>query len=128
MANIAIFKPGKQAEYLQSVNTGDFVVDPNSLKSQVVPKDASILINPDTSVVKDVPVKYWKRVGDGIVEASTAEKQAIENERKTKQLTEIDDYTYFDGSIRNIVKALVDKGLVTKQQIIDTIKETEGLL
>lgn len=65
MANILIFKdPPKEPEYLESVNTPDYLHLPN------------ILVNPDISVVKTVPIKYWKRDNDKVVEMTPEEKEA----------------------------------------------------
>lgn len=48
-------------EILQSVNTPDY--DP-----------ADWIVDPDLSAIKDVPKKYWKVVGDSVVEMDATEK------------------------------------------------------
>ena|SRR3990167_11251094 len=121
MSNIAIFKQGKTPEYLTSVNTGEYVVDPNITKDQVVPSDPDILINPDISAVKDVPLKYWKRNGNSIVEMNQSEKDALnqaeldEKEKLLQSLESIESIT--------LAKALVKSGLITKAQLITAIKQ-----
>ena len=66
MSNIAIFRAGETPEYLTSVNEPPYVGDPD------------VLIDPDITAVIGVPVKYWKRVNDTIVEMSQAEKDAVD--------------------------------------------------
>lgn len=73
--NIAIFKPGKQPEYLISVNGAEFMADPAT--NDTTPNSPDVLINPDISAVKNVPIKFWKRNGNSIVEMTQAEKDAI---------------------------------------------------
>ena len=62
MANV-INRTTKQ--YLRSVNTPDFPVE-------------DWIINPDLSALESVPQKYWKVVGDTVVEMDQAEKDAVD--------------------------------------------------
>src|SRR3990167_9908643 len=78
MSNIAIFKPNQVPQYLTSVNGAEYMVDPTALEGNVVSNNPDVLFNPDINVVKNVPLKYWKRSGNNIVEMSLVEKQAIE--------------------------------------------------
>lgn len=66
MSNVAIFKLGETPQYLTSVNTPDYADNPDCL------------INPDISAVKAVPIQYWKREKDKIVEMTLAEKEALD--------------------------------------------------
>lgn len=52
-------------QYLQFVNTPDY--DPTSW-----------IINPDLSALASVPQKYWKVVGDTVVEMDSGEKAAVD--------------------------------------------------
>lgn len=52
-------------QYLQSVNTPDFPVE-------------DWIINPDLSALTGVPQKYWKVVGDTVVEMTQPEKDAVD--------------------------------------------------
>jgi len=52
-------------QYIQSVNTPDY-------------SDTDWIINPDLSAVSGVPQKYWKIVGDTIVEMTTDEQAAAD--------------------------------------------------
>lgn len=124
MANIAIFKAGKTPEYLISVNTGDYVVDPNVPKSQVQPKDQDTLINPDITAVKKVPLKYWKKVGSSIKEMTIAEKAAVDTQEKAQQISNIENYN-FEGGI--LAKSLVQSGLVSEPVLLAKVKQLFGL-
>lgn len=64
MANIVLFT-NNIAQYLPSINTPDYENNPD------------VLIDPDLSGVEGVPIKYWKRVGNKVVEMTVIEKQAL---------------------------------------------------
>jgi hypothetical protein len=52
-------------QLIQSVNTPDYPV-------------LDWIINPDLSALSNVPQKYWKVVGDAVIEMSAAEKTAVD--------------------------------------------------
>lgn len=116
MANIAIFKTGKPAQYLTSVNTPDYSSDPD------------VIIDPDISNVQSVPLKYWKRVGNTIVEMTQAEKDVILASELQARKDAITDPSF--GDIKDILTALIkvinirlpQNQKITKQEIIDAIK------
>ena len=113
MANILIEKDGK-IEYLKSVNTGDYVLDPNVSKDQVVPKEG-VLINPDTSQVEGIDTKYWKLDKGEIVEMTKDEKDAVDLIEKQKQDEAKDTFESLD--VKTLADALVKKGVITKEEI-----------
>ena len=125
MSNIAIFKPNQTPQYLESVNTGDYVVDPNVPKTQVVPKSPDIIINPDISAVKNVDKKYWKRNGNNVIQMTVAEKAQVDLAEKQIQIDAINQYKFDGGELAEI---LVDKGILTKIEVVDLIKQRRGLL
>lgn len=59
-------------EYIKSVNTPDY-------------SPAEWIINPDLSALDDVPHRYWKVVGDDVVEMDQAEKDAVDAAIAEKQ-------------------------------------------
>ncbi len=124
MANIAIFLPNKEPQYLISVSESNYVKNINVDKRSVEAKDSTILINPDITLVKDVPVKYWKKEGNNIVEMTDVEKKAIEDVEKQKQIDAIDNYK-FDGGF--LAQILVEEGIITKDKITDRLKIKGGL-
>ena len=79
MANVAIFDPNditvpnRVLKYLLSVNTPDYLDNPN------------ILINPNISSLI-VDEKYWKVVSENVVEMTQNEKIAIDNFLQAKTL------------------------------------------
>lgn len=108
MSDVVIFKTGQTPRHLKSVNTPDYI-------------NADTFINP--IIPKDVPIEYWKRDGDKIVEMSFAEKQKIIDARQL----EIDVQTEaLDIDALIVVKALVyvliSKGILTKTDLINEIK------
>lgn len=108
MANVVIFKTGKTPQYLRSVNTPDYEGDPN------------VIINPDVSALKDIPLKYWKRDGDNVLEMSEAEKQAIDDDEEAERQARIEKLE-IDAIV--LAKALVKAGVVGKQLLVSKIKE-----
>lgn len=124
MANIVIFKPNQIPQYLESVNTGEYVVDPSVPKDQVVAKPG-IIINPDISAVQNVDKKYWKRgTGKKVIEMTPTEKAQVDLAEKTARIAEINKYNFEGG---RLAEGLVDAGLITKTQIVNFIKGKEGL-
>ena len=124
MSNIAIFEPNKTPQYLTSVSEGPYVVDINVNKRDQQPKDSTILLNPDISTIKNIPLKYWKKVGSKIEEMTFLEKQTIDLAEKQVRITAIDNYDFEDGML---AKILVEEGLITKKAILDKVKEKEGI-
>ena len=112
MSNIARFKSGQTPEYLTSVHTPDYEGDPD------------VLVNPDISAVQSIDRKYWKRVGNTIVEMTLAEKAQIDLAEKTVRITAINNYEFEGG---RLAEGLVSAGLITKIQIVNFIKGKEGL-
>ena len=105
MSNIAIFRTGQPPQYLTSVNEPPYVGDPD------------VLIDPDVSEVISVPLRYWKRVGDTIVEMTQGEKDAVDAAIALATLTanrtyanSIDDLTNGEGiQWRALVMILLDE-------------------
>ncbi len=141
MANVVLFEPGETPQLLKSVNTPDYCDIPESKRKYSKDKKTwgttllkdelpayakpNVLINPDTSAVDTVPNKYWKRVGDAIQEMSPSEKQAVDDAEKQLRLDAIENYQFDGGSL---AEALVDAGVVTKDQVVSFIKSREGLV
>ena len=89
-------------EYRDSVNTPDFL-------------DPPWLINPDVSALSAVPRKYWKVVGNTVVEMTTAEKKNVDKVSEFEQQAFFDDFL---GEIPprwtpNVSGALSTVGLVS---------------
>ena len=63
MSNVVIFKDG-EVKYLKSVHTPDYLSNPDAI------------INPNIPI--GVPIKYWKRNGDIVLEMDTSEKNAVD--------------------------------------------------
>lgn len=115
MANIAIFKTGKQAQYLLSVNTPDYSSDPD------------VLVNPNITTVQNVPIKFWKRVGDAITEMTAAEKQAVSDVELQQRKSQADTFSanpieIFTAIIKVLNTKLPANKQITKQEMIDAIK------
>ena len=128
MSNIAIFKPNQQPQYLTSVNGAEYMVDPTALEGSVVSNDPNVIFNPDISAVINVPLKYWKRSGNNIVEMSLAEKQAIEATELQARKDAANDFG-IDGMkivLTALIKVInlrlpIDKK-ITKQEMVDALK------
>jgi len=126
MANIAIFKPGKRPEYLTSVNGSEYMTDPAT--NDTTPNSPDVLINPDISLVKNVPVKFWKRVGDTVVEMDQAEKDAIAAAELQARKDMANDFGVQDMKIiLKVLIAILNSKLpankqITKQEVVDALK------
>lgn len=126
--NIAIFKAGKTPEYLTSVNGAEFMADPTALEGNVVPNSPDVLINPDISAVKNVPIKFWKRNGNSIVEMTRAEKDAITAAELQARKDAANDFGVQD--MRVVLKVLITvlnsklpaNKQITKQEVVDALK------
>ena len=115
MANVAIFKTGKEPQYLQSVNTPEYASDPD------------VIVNPDITAVQVVPLKFWKRVGNAIAEMTAGEKQAILDAELLARKSAADNFTanavaIFTALIKVINVRLPAGQKITKQELIDAIK------
>ena len=113
MSNIAIIKNGR-VEYLESVNTGDYVVDPNVNKNNVIAKDG-VVINPDLSTLANVDQKYWKIENGEVKEMIKAEKDIVDLAEANKQKELKDNFSSID--IPSLVKALIKKGVLSKEDL-----------
>lgn len=115
MSDIVIFRQGETPQYLKSVNTPDYEGDPD------------VLINPDISAVETVPLKYWKRSGDTIVEMSANEKQVVEDAELQERKDAADT---FNVTNELIVKGLIVAGntrwsvgqTITKEDVVNWLK------
>lgn len=113
MANVVLFNP---TQYLQSVNTPDYEGNPNAI------------INPDVTAVQSVPLRYWKRSGNNVVEMTLAEKQAVDSAILQARKDAITDPSA--GDLKDIFTALIKvinlrlstNQKITKQEFIDAIK------
>jgi|SRR3990167_1320831 len=114
MSNIVRFQNGK-AEYLISVNTPDY-------------EGSDSIVNPNISLVADVPLKYWKRDGNNVLEMTTEEKQIVDDIELLERKKNAES---LDISLKDLVEVLVVVGntqwsqgkMVTKAQIIDLLKD-----
>lgn len=126
MANIAIFKPNSTPEYLVSVNGAEYLANPTS--NDLTPNSPDILINPDISAVKGVPTKFWKRVGNSIVEMSQLEKDTVTAAELQARKNFADDFGIEDMKIvlTALIKVINTKlgatKQITKQEVIDALK------
>jgi len=127
MSNIAIFKPNQTPQYLTSVNGAEYMVDPNALEGNVVSNDPSVLFNPDITAVKNVPVKFWKKVGSSIVEMTAQEKQAVLDAELQQRKTAADTFaadplSLFTAFIKVVNLRLPTGQKITKQELIDAVR------
>ena len=125
--NVAIFKAGQTPQYLTSVNGAEYMVDPQALEGTVVSTDPDVLINPDISIVQNVPFKYWKRVGNSIVEMTLGEKQAVLDAellvRKSNANTFGVGLLEFVIALIKVINIRLPAGQkITKQEMIDALK------
>lgn len=126
MANIVIFKPGKPPEYLESVNGAEYMTDPAT--NDTKPNSPDVLINPDISAVKNVPVKFWKRVGNAVVEMSQAEKDAVAAAELQARKDTANDFGI--ENLKPVLTALIKvlntklpaNRQITKQELVGALK------
>lgn len=116
MASVAIFKPGQTPQYLQSVNTPDYSSDPD------------VIVNPDIATVANVPIKFWKRSGNLVVEMTQAEKDAITAQELVQRKSAADKFqtdpvAIFTALIKVINIRLPQGQKITKAELITAIKE-----
>lgn len=128
MANIAIFKPNQIPQYLTSVNGAEYMVDPTALEGNVVSNDPDVIFNPNITAVQNVPLKYWKRSGNNIVEMSQAEKDAIAAAELLARKDAADDYgvegmkIVLTALIKVINIRLSAGQKITKQEMVTALK------
>ena len=110
------------------MDTGEYVVDPNVPKDQVVPNDPDILINPDISAVQNVPLRWWKRVGNTVVEMTQTEKDALVAAELQARKDQANDFgisemiTVLTALIKVINIRLTTGQKITKQEMVDALK------
>lgn len=113
MADVVITKDDGSLEYLPSVNTGDYVTAKNVTKDHITPKEG-VLINPDVSHLEDVDVRYWKRVGNDLIEMSEEEKGEIDK----RDIPKKEDVSIAgDLSASDLAVVLIKKGVITKEDL-----------
>ena len=115
MANVILFKPNQQPQYLTSVNTPDYSSDPD------------VIVEPDLSSVSGVPIKFWKRSGNTVVEMTQAEKDAIAaseliTRKNAADTFQADPVAIFTALIKVINIRLPQGQKITKQELIDVVK------
>ena len=112
MSNILNFNQSPP-QLLRSVNTPDYEGKLN------------VLINPDLALVQNVDPKYWKRVGNNVEPMTLAERKAIDDAQKAKREQEINALQNIDELtlIKALTKVLVNKGLITKDELVVEVKE-----
>lgn len=115
MSNIAIFKPNQIPQYLTSVNTPDYSSDPDAI------------VDPDLSSVSGVPIKFWKRSGNSVVEMMQVEKDAITAAELQARKDAANDFG-IEG-IKIVLTALIKvinlrlpSNKITKQEMVDALK------
>ena len=113
MASILIDKNGK-LEYYESVNTGDYVVDANVPKDQVVPLPG-VVINPDKNLIETVGLKYLKIKNGEVLEMTKNEKKVVDDKKLADIEKAKDEFQSID--ISKVVRLLVQKGVLTKEEI-----------
>lgn len=124
--NIAIFKAGKTPEYYESVNGAEYMTD--QANNDTTPTSPDVLITPDISAGKNVPVKFWKRVGDTVVEMDQADKDAIAAAELQARKDMANDFGVQDMKIiLKVLIALLNRKLpankqITKQEVVDALK------
>jgi len=116
MAKVIIFKTGKIPQILNSVNTPDYVDDPD------------VIVNPDLSSVEGVPQKFWKRDGDNVVEMTQSEKDAVITQELEQRKSSADTFAseplaIFTALIKVINVRLNANQKITRQEMIDAVKE-----
>lgn len=115
MANVVLFT-NNVASYLESINTPEYENNPNAL------------IDPDLVAVDGVPIQYWKRSGNSVVEMTQAEKDALAATQLTQRKSMADN---FQGNLPEIFTALIKVinlrlsagQKITKAELITAIKQ-----
>lgn len=114
MSNVVLFE-NNQARYLQSVNTPEYVDNPNAL------------INPDLTNVSGVPIKHWKRDGDSVVEMNQAEKDALAQDQLTTRKSLANTYQIdIKTAITALVKVInlrLPSNKITQEEMVQALKD-----
>lgn len=116
MARVAIFETGVDPVYILSVNPGDYSSNPDAI------------IDPDVSLLSGVPIKYWKRSGNQVLEMTQQEKDAYEAARLLERKSLADSLSI---DIRILVEALIKVinvrlpagQKITKEEMIQALKD-----
>ena len=105
---------GKAIRYLRSIHEIPYLNDPNIIVGSLT--------------VPVVPMKYWKRVGNTVVEMTTAEKAVVDAAdaelTKSAERVRIDDLR-FTG--QELARMIIARTTITKEQMIATVKAFYGL-
>lgn len=119
-SNVACFLTGKTPFYKKSVHTPDYSSNPNCLINPIVPNTFR---------------RYWKRVGNLVVEMIQTEKDAVDLAEQTArddaELIRIDN---LDVTVEDLLVALIKRinvripsNPIKRQEIVDQIKNDKGL-
>ncbi len=81
------------SQLIRSVNTPDY-------------NSAYWIINPDLTLVENVPQKYWKAAGDAVVEMTAQEKASVDAALLTARRDQIESKTT-DEAFKAVLAALV---------------------
>lgn len=116
MSNVIIFRIGKTPEYILSANTPDYV------------NDSDAIVNPNVSSLSNIPIKYWKRSGDNVVEMNNQEKQVVDAGLLLDRKNSADTFSVglidiFTALIKVINLRLPAGNKITKQELITALKE-----
>lgn len=116
MADVVILEPGKQAQYLRSVNTPDYTGNANAL------------IDPDLSAVQAVPIKYWKRSGSSVVEMTQAEKDAVTTSELAARKESANSFNVALDDVMTALIKVVNLRLpagqkITRAEMVNAVKE-----
>lgn len=126
MANVLITKNGK-LQYLESVDTGEYVVDVNVPKNEAQPK-SGVIINPDISLLKGVDIKYWKISNGRPVEMTTQEKAVVDNtdlqiRKGSADTLSVGIKEALEALIKVINIRLPQGQKITRQEVINALRE-----
>jgi hypothetical protein len=94
MSNIIIYDQatGAVKQYLESVNTPDYQGKPG------------VLVNPDITVLKTVPMEYVKVAHDALEEMTVAEKAAVDAAKPVPEPTVEDRLRDLEQRVTNLEK------------------------
>lgn len=113
MAIVVISENGV-ASYYPSANTPDFEGNPDAL------------INPDLTLVSGVPTKYWKRVGDSVVEMTQEEKDLLATNELLARKNLADTYNIdIKTALTALVKVInlrLPSNKITKDELVEALK------
>ena len=105
---------GKAIRYLRSIHEIPYLNDPNIIVGSLT--------------VPVVPMKYWKRVGNAVVEMTVAEKAVVDAaEAVLVQATERTRIENLQLTGKELAQLIIAKTAITKDQIIAVVKALYGL-